>query len=226
MPIPQRNVARHHVKPDWLSDSPRAAKAAGKNARRGGSPYTDQNLQPLLDGAGVIHDDTPEEGGWLFLARGRGRRRRALTPEELRTPYTQWPRAKFVRLRRTRRLGVRYVTRVRPYLFVEMLQAHKDAGAIPCCEIKKKFPKRIVQAMGRAADRLGMPKYAMALVYQSRKHPAPGARMAIAGEKLRDFHDEDWETALLTHDFPPPPDLDTWRPFIDAYWGHNAEEYR
>lgn len=223
--IPQHNIARHHVKPDWLSDSPRAARSAGKGARRGGSPYTDINGQPLLDGAGCVHDDTPEEGGWLFLAIGRGRRR-ALTPEERRTPYTEWPREKFVRLRRTRWRGLRYRSRVRPYLYAEMLQLHKDEGAIMCLEVKKPFPKRRIQAMGRVADRLGMPKFAMTLVHQTRKTPEPDARMAVAGEKLRAFHSEGWQTALLTHDFPPPPDLPAWRPFIDTYWGHNAEEYR
>ncbi|RNL63658.1 hypothetical protein EFK50_07905 [Nocardioides marmoriginsengisoli] len=225
MKIPQRSPRRQHSKPDWRSDSPRAAKAAGKSARRGGSPYTDINTRPLLDGAGCIHDGTPRKGGWRYLAVGKGKRR-ALTRAELDRPFEEWSRKDFVRLRRTKRPGIRYVTRVRPYLYAEMLAIHQRNGAIMCAEIKKAFPRRTAELMARTAKRLDMPPFVMTLVHQGYSPPKPGYSMAVAGEKLRTFHATGAQTALLTHGYPVPVDLDTWRPFIDAYWGANAERFR
>jgi hypothetical protein len=226
--IPQTQPAQVHLShglAQWLGDSRKAAQAAGKKAKRGGLGCTDTNVRPLLDGAGCEHSPTPREGGWLFLAIGDGRRR-ALTSAELDTPFARIPRSKFVRLRRTRRPGLRFASRVRPLLFAESVAVHRRYGATPVYDLKAAFPKRTAISMVNIANRQQQTVYFKALVHQGLQAPKPGYSMAVAGEKLRTFHAAGGQTALATHGYPKPSDLEQWRDVIDAYWGSNAKEYR
>lgn len=225
--IPVTQPSQVHLsegRDQWLGDSPRAAQKAS----RGGK--TDTNIRPLLDGVGAMHAKTPRESGYHYLAVGRNRfgveRRRALSAAELDMPFEKIPKSKFVRLRRTRRRGLRYASRVRPLVFAEVIATHKKYGAIPVCEVKKFISKDRARSMYELACRRHQTVWFKVLVYQSAQAPTPPYSMRTAAEKAEPFHQVGAPIALATHGFPPPHDIDGYRHLFDAIWGSNAERYR
>lgn len=222
-PIPRNQPAQVHLShglDQWLGDSKKAPKAAGPDG------CTDTNLQPLLDGVGCIHAELPLHTGWRWLAMGKGRPRRPLEHDELLIPFSKWPKAKFVRLRRTRFAGPSFESRVRPLLFVESVHFHKVYGAIMVAEVKKKIPERMVRSMLETAARQQVTVWFKRLPHQGVTDPKPGYSMAAAGEVAAEFHAAHAPIALATHGYPPPADLEQYRHLFTAIWGPNAKEYR
>lgn len=218
-PIPAATI-RLHLEPPWRSDSERGIKTAGGKGKRGKSSDIDRNLLPCDDGVIVMHWNNLLIGGWLHIQEGK--KRRALTKKELATPVSEWKRADLVRLRRTKRRGLSYESRVRPLAYVEDLALCRKYGARPNYELKARFGRRRAMTMVDQANAARVTVFWMTLAHQGLKAPAPGYSMAVAGERLSDFHAAKGQTALLAHNYPRPSDLDEWRPFIDRIWGHWA----
>jgi hypothetical protein len=206
--IPRR-TNRLHVKPYWLGDSPAAInKAARQRIGSDGGRYIDINLTRCKDGVLGVHWSTPAQNGYHWITTGKGRR--ALTRAEEHRPFSQWTLRDAKRLRRTRRRGLRYESRVRIYSYPELLNKCKNRRVIPTFELKSRtFDDRTVaKQMVDQAKMIGWTPIFMTLVNMKRWRG-----------KMKAFHLEGAPTALLAHSQPRPHDLDKWMPYIDVIWG-------
>lgn len=135
MLMPKNHPNTHHLEPYWLSDSPYGIRRARKETPRGHVCFKDLNLQALLDDDAFTHWGTPAKDGYRFI-QVRPFKRRELTYHELHQPYHEWPAKKFKRLRRTRRAGKSYESRVKPMLYKRGLRVCKRWSVVPCVELK------------------------------------------------------------------------------------------
>lgn len=133
--------------------------------------------------------------------------RRPMTHEELHRPTHQWHDAGIARWRRAKHGGPK------PTTVAKRQRQAKRRNVIICWELKSlqyanaDVAERIVEDITRSR----WPGFFMTLV-----------TMRKWGEKARAIHQAGGQFALLAHGAPKPPDLATWRPYIDRVWGRFA----
>lgn len=138
MYVPKNHPDTGHQSPYWYSDSPKGIRDHRRNTPRRHRCYKDLNQQPILDDDAIIHWATADKNGYRYL-QVMPFKRRALTELELHTPLKEWPRKKFKRLRRTKRAGLSYESRVKPLLFRRAIRICRRYDTIPCIELKSAY---------------------------------------------------------------------------------------
>lgn len=212
-PMPRSTVRYHggHGLDQWEGDCPRAVRAAaalpvGSDAGR----FIDINLQRTANGDIGVHSGTPRVSGWRYIVRRSRLGRRRLTDEELDRNYRGWTDAETLRLRRTKRLGLSYESRVRLRTFKQLTRLCKRLGVTPCYELKSPAYAGEVTHARDMVDyhrSLGITVYYMTL--------AAGQWRA----KVINFHAAGAQIALLAHGLPKPRDLAEYRVYVTRVWG-------
>lgn len=220
MSIPS-HTSRAHYSPYWFADSPKAVEKARRARPKDPTVYIDQNFQLSTDNIPItLHWYELKKNGFLYLYTGKkdskGREiRRPLTAAE-KSKRVQDFDSKFLKnLRRTRRPGSTYASKVRPYSFWEMLKVYKKHEVICCPELKSYAfgtKPEIAAKMHTQVREIGITVYPMTLV-----------TMRGWGNKLKFFKRAGFETALLAHGARKPKEFDTYKPWIDVVWGQWAK---
>jgi hypothetical protein len=195
--------------PYWLGDSPRAvARAARMKVGADGGRYVDVNVQKTYDGAICMHWGNPGKNGYHYIVSGR--RRRALTRAETHRPLTHWRSSQLVKLRRTRRPGLSYASRVRPYTYYEMVRYAASKRVTIIGELKS-------PGFGVASAAKQLVRWAHAA------HHRPWfmalAEMANWEGKAKAVHDAGGEFALLAHGDSMPHNFARYRQYVSQVWG-------
>lgn len=205
MKMPDVHPNTNHMLPYWLSDSPEGIRRARKNVPRGRTCFKDLNEQPLMNDVAFIHYATPDRNGYRFI-QVRPFKRRPLTDKELHREFKYWSAREFKKLRRTRRAGLSYESRVKPMLFKRGILVCKRYNVIPCVEIKNPFSvEKQVAHMSAVAKSLGWQALYMALY-----------KMVGIERKAKAVIDAGEQFAILAHGEKRPILL----PPHTEIWGH------
>src|SRR5213596_1843392 len=208
MPI---RTDREHLDPYWKGNSVLAIYAqANKPVGHDGGRFTDTNLQACEDDDLCVHWADPAQNGYLYIVRRGGIGRRRLSPEEAHRAWMEWKEKDAKRLRRTKRAGISFESRVRILTMSEFDRKAKRNGVIPIFELKSRAyrdPRRALRlVMQRRA--IGQPPFFMALITM-RDWGLKAAAITGAGGQF----------GLLVHGAAKPEEYAAWTQHITRRWG-------